>query len=146
MKKITLSIILLSFFVIGKAQQISMNLSEISASIKTENFSGNNQTVLLKVGSESDKTTLISSGSLTVQVKIKVRDYDGTRRSNMKKSMVRIFITYYFEYKGMKSKRVEERMFFMDDKRKFEENVKQIFQQGIKNTVLNVKFNGEIPE
>lgn len=146
MKKITLSILLLSFFVIGKAQQISMNLSEISASIKTENFSGNNQTVLLKVGSESDKTTLISSGSLIVQVKIKVRDYDGARRSNMKKSMVRIFITYYFEYKGMKSKRVEDRMFFMDDKRKFEENVKQIFQQGIKNTVLNVKFNGEIPE
>ena len=146
MKKITLSILLLSFFVIGKAQQISMNLSEISASIKTENFSGNNQTVLLKVGSESDKTTLISSGSLIVQVKIKVRGYDGARRSNMKKSMVRIFITYYFEYKGMKSKRVEDRMFFMDDKRKFEENVKQIFQQGIKNTVLNVKFNGEIPE
>ena len=30
--------------------------------------------------------------------------------------------------------------------RAFKENVKQIFQQGIKNTVLNVKFNGEIPE
>ncbi len=146
MKKITLSFLFLTFFVLGKAQQISMNLSEISASTKTENFSGNNQTVSLKVGSESDKITLISSGSLTVQVKIKVRDYDGVRRSNMKKSMVRIYITYYFEYKGMKSKRVEDRMFFMDDKRKFEENVKQIFQQGIKNTVLNVKFNGEIPE
>lgn len=146
MLKINLTFLAIAFFMIGKAQQISMTLSEISASTKTENFSGNNQTVSLKVGSESDKITLISSGSLTVQVKIKVRDYDGARRSNMKKSMVRIFITYYFEYKGMKSKRVEERMFFMDDERKFEESVKQVFQQGIKNTVLTVKFKGEIPE
>jgi len=126
------------------AQLVTLNLNNIEASTKTENFAGQPQTIMLKVGSKSGKFTLINDRSLDVKAVYKIRNYRGVRRSNMKKSSIRIFIEYYFTYNGQTVNRKEERLFYMEDELRFDELEKENFQSGIKNTVLTLKYSAVI--
>lgn len=127
-----------------KAQMVNLNIKNVQLFTKTDTSRSAGQTIIMKVGKESDEVLIANMGGLNISARFRIRDYDGVRRSNTKKTMIRMFITYYFDFNGKRTKRHEERMFFMDDDRTFEESIKQVFQEGINNKVFTLTYKGAL--
>jgi hypothetical protein len=142
MKKIILfSVLLLNLNYVLKAQYVNVEISKMTVIIaKKDTVLGNNTQVILKNNSSKEEITLFSSNNLTIKATYKVYTNSGVRRSNLKKSAVNVEVNYTFIHKGKKNKVKTERIFYLDDDKKFEEEQTAIFKEGINNKLIKIKY------
>jgi hypothetical protein len=142
MKKLFL-LILLSCTIssVLKAQYVNLKISKLRIVLsKKDTLLGNDNQVILKNNRSKEEVELYNSNGLVIKVTYQVSTNNGVRRSNLKKSAVNVDVNYFFIYKGKKNKIKTERIFYLDDDKKFEEEQTAFFKEGINNKLINIMY------
>jgi hypothetical protein len=120
-------------------------LSDVAVAVNkapgAEGISGEH---LLVPGKTSPPYQLYVSDSLTVTVSFKLTA-GSSRRSNLKDSSVKLAIGYSVLYKGYENDKRVDRIFYLDEARKFSE--KETFNLAMgkyDNAVIRVAFSGHL--
>jgi hypothetical protein len=112
--------------------------------IAKETYLGNDGTIVLKNNSSKEEVEIYNKNGLLILATFKLSTNNGVRRSNLKSSAVNININYKIYYQNDKKKVKTERIFYLDDDKKFTEEQKVFFQYGIKNTLIKIKYSGKL--
>jgi hypothetical protein len=142
MKKLFL-LILLSCTIssVLKAQYVNLKISKLRIVLsKKDTLLGNDNQVILKNNRSKEEVELYNSNGLVIKVTYQVSTNNGVRRSNLKKSAVNVDVNYFFIYKGKKNKIKTERIFYLDDDKKFEEAQTAVFKEGINNKLIAIMY------
>lgn len=142
MKKLFL-LILLSCTIssVLKAQYVNLKISKLRIVLsKKDTLLGNDNQVILKNNRSKEEVELYNSNGLVIKVTYQVSTNNGVRRSNLKKSAVNVDVNYFFIYKGKKKKIKTERIFYLDDDKKFEEAQTAVFKEGINNKLIAIMY------
>lgn len=142
MKKLLFfSLIIFNFIQSTNAQYVNVDISKMRIIIaKKDTIQGNNTQVILKNKSSKEEVILFNNSNLKITATYKVYTNEGVRRSNLKKSAVNVEVNYTFFYNGKKNKIKTERIFYLDDDRKFEEEQMAVFKEGINNKLIQIKY------
>jgi hypothetical protein len=142
MKKIIFLAIFFSVLSGLKAQYVKLKVSDLVIVVgKNDTLFGREKEVEIKNNSSKEELELFNNSELTIKATFKLSTNNGVRRSNLKKSAVNVDVNYVFTYKGKKNKVKTERIFYMDDDQKFEEEQTAVFKEGIKNKLITIKYN-----
>jgi hypothetical protein len=142
MKKQLLFIcLILNCTVALKAQYVNLQISKLNVHFVNDTLRGSNSNIILQNNSSKQKVELFNSNNLTIKATYKINTNTGVRRSNLKNSAVNVYINYTFYYKDKKQKVKTERIFYLDDDKKFEEEQKAIFKEGINNKLIRIKYD-----
>ncbi|MFM2206206.1 MAG: hypothetical protein RL213_181 [Bacteroidota bacterium] len=148
LKKTVFLLFLLIWQPVGdtNAQELKkIELSDVSVSVKGNVAGGIAGEHLVLPGKTSPPYQLYVSDSLTVTVTFKLTA-GSSRRSNLKDSSVKLAIGYSVLYKGYGNDKRVDRIFYLDEARKFAE--KETFNLAMgkyDNTVIRVAFTGHLP-
>ncbi len=143
-KSYLITILLLNIFLISKAQYVNLKISDFEVMIAKETYLGNDGTIVLKNNSSKEEVEIYNKNGLLILATFKLSTNNGVRRSNLKSSAVNININYKIYYQNDKKKVKTERIFYLDDDKKFTEEQKVFFQYGIKNTLIKIKYSGKL--
>jgi hypothetical protein len=142
MKKIIFLAIFFSVLSGLKAQYVKLKVSDLVIVVgKNDTLFGREKEVEIKNNSSKEGLELFNNSELNIKATYKLSTNNGVRRSNLKKSAVNVDVNYVFTYKGKKNKVKTERIFYMDDDQKFEEEQTAVFKEGIKNKLITIKYN-----
>jgi hypothetical protein len=145
MKKYYLiTILLFNIFLVSKAQYVNLKISAFEVMIAKETYLGNDGTIVLKNNSSKEEVEIYNKNGLIILATFKLSTNNGVRRSNLKSSAVNVNINYKIYYQNDKKKVKTERIFYLDDDKKFTEEQKVFFQYGIKNTLIKIKYLGKL--
>jgi hypothetical protein len=124
-----------------KAQFVNLKISKLKIVLsKKDTLLGNDNQVILKNNRSKEEVELYNNNGLVVKATYQVSTNNGVRRSNLKKSAVNVDVNYIFIYKGKKNKIKTERIFYLDDDKKFEEEQTAVFKEGINNKLINIMY------
>ncbi len=146
MKKLLLAIVtLIAFNQFAKAQYLNLKISNlmiVTSNNDTIRVDSNN--IYIENNSYYAEATLVKTNTLDVFAKYQVFTNKTARRSKFKKTSVNVRINYVFTYKGKKQKIKTQRIFYLNDPRKFDEKQKAVFLDGIDNTTIILRYKCEI--
>jgi hypothetical protein len=142
MKKLILfALLTLNICYAVKAQFVNLKISKLKIVLsKKDTLFGNDNQVILKNNRSKEEVELYNNNGLVVKATYQVSTNNGVRRSNLKKSAVNVDVNYIFIYKGKKNKIKTERIFYLDDDKKFEEEQTAVFKEGINNKLINIMY------
>jgi len=144
--KIILSLCLFFSLSTLKAQFVKLDISKINVTVKDQKFDGRAFSVDMKVEKSSDEISLFKNEQTEITAIYKIKKFDGTRRSNLKKTSIQLDISYFFYYGGKKVKKEMLKNFYLNDDRTFEETENAAFMNGISNTVIKISYTGILPQ
>jgi hypothetical protein len=130
---------------IATAQYLNLKISDlmiVTSNNDTIRVDSNN--IYIENNGYHAEATLVKTNSLNVSAKYQVFTTKTARRSNLKRSSVNVRINYVFTYKGKKQKIKTQRIFYLNDPRKFDEKQKAVFLDGIDNTIIILRYKCEI--
>lgn len=140
-------ILMLSLYLPGFAQEKGrIAFKKISVEVKGNTATGPDVDYPFIMGQTSNRYTLYSSDSLTINARYKMTA-DNNRRSQIKDSSVRLFIQYEISYRGLSTDKKVEKMYFLDDSRTFQE--KDVFNLNsgkFSNTTIRINYSGTLSE
>lgn len=142
MKKLVLiTLFLFNLINLANAQYANILVNNLTIQYgKQTPISASSKQVMLKNNSSKEEIELYNGPDLIIMASYKLSTNDGVRRSNLKKSAVNVIVNYKFIYKGKKNKVKTERIFYLDDERKFEEEQTAVFKEGINNKLITIKY------
>jgi hypothetical protein len=141
MKKIIfLGVLIFNLSLISNAQYVKIKMSNLNIVIGKDTIKGNDGFILLKNNSNKEESLLFSNSNLEIKATYKVNT-NNVRRSNLRKSAVDVNINYTFYYNSKKQKVKTERIFYLADDMKFNEQQRAIFKEGIKNKIINISYD-----
>lgn len=146
MKKLLLAIAtIFAFNQFAKAQYLNLKISNLMiVTSNNDTIQGDSNNIYIENNSYYAEATLVKTNSLIVLAKYQVFTTKTARRSNLKRSAVNVRINYVFTYKGKKQKIKTQRIFYLNDPKKFDEKRKAIFLDGIDNTIIILRYKCEI--
>ncbi len=128
------------------AQTIKLEIQNLHVKVKDMDYTAQDGFVDLKLNGTTDEKVLISNENVEVRAAYKLNDFEGSRRSNMKNTSIKLTVYYVFIYGSKTIKRKVERFYYLDDTRTIEEKEKAVFKQGISNTIVEISYKGKLPQ
>jgi hypothetical protein len=144
---------LLSFLAVFLFANISLSIaqdpgmivvSEVMVDVKGKQEQGNSAELPIVPGKMSGPYQLFVNDSLSINASYRVTA-GGSGRSDLKDSSVKIAISYTVKYKGMTNEKRVDRIFYLDDERKFKE--KESFNFALSkysNAVVRIGYEGRL--
>jgi hypothetical protein len=131
---------------IAKAQTYArIKVDQVTVKAADQQLTGSGVIIPLQLRDKTDAVTLFSNSDLTITVRYKLIDMKSGRSDN-KASGIRFKIDYTCTYKGKTQRRSVERMFFINDKRVFDEKDAFVFNNKISNTKIAFSYTGMLEE
>lgn len=122
-----------------------VQVNEVTVKSGERTFTGGAVSIPLELRDKTPAVTLFSNEEITLTVRYKLIDMKSGRSDN-KASGIRFKIEYSCTYKGKTEKRQVERMFFINDKRQFDEKDAFVFNNKISNTKIAFSYTGTLEE
>jgi len=119
---------------------LKLQLSGITMILPGQDFTFPDMEVLIMENKSTPSTVIAKKDEITISVSYKIQRMH-SRISQHKDSGVRLKMEYTCIKSGKKKKLPVERMFYLNNERKFTESQKFFFKNGISNTVIEVKYN-----
>lgn len=130
----------------AQAQKFAkIQVNEVKVKIGEQQFTGEAVTIPLELRDKTSPVTLFANADVKITATYKLIDMKSGRSDHMA-SGIRFKIVYDCVYKGKKQNRKVERMFFLNDKREFEEKDYFVINDKIKNTKIEIKYTGVMEE
>lgn len=125
-------------------QQATLQIENVQAEAAKRPISGKSTNVNLAVRNRTNPVTLFAEGGTQVMAEFRVSPLR-SRVSEHKNSGVRLRIHYTCIHNGRARRNMQERIFWMDDPRQFEEKVIFAFRNGIQTDMVTVSYKGTLP-
>jgi hypothetical protein len=119
---------------------LKLQLSGITMKISGQDFTFPDMEVLIMENKSTPSIVIAKQDDITISVSYKIQRMH-SRISQHKDSGVRLKMEYTCIKNGKRKKLPVERMFYLNNERKFTENQKFFFKKGISNTVIEIKYN-----
>lgn len=130
---------------IATAQYLNLKISDLMiVTSNNDTIRSDSNIIYTENNGYYAEATLVKTNTLSVLAKYQVFTNKTARRSKLKKTSVNVRINYVFTYKGKKQKIKTQRIFYLNDPRKFDEKQKAVFIDGIDNTIIILKYKCEI--
>ncbi len=136
---------IVGFVNFGSSQDIPLKLSDISLQIGENTINGEEMEIMLAEGKTSPQMVIVKSEGVSVAATFKLVKQN-SRISEHKNTGIKLKINYVCMYEGQTKKEPVERMFYVNNDRKFDLDQSFYFQRGISNVKLHLKYTGELPE
>jgi hypothetical protein len=128
-----------------QAQPFSLKLSAVEVRANGTSLPGKPQEVSLEMKQKSTPVTLLNQNGTTVMAVFRVSRLK-SRVSEHKNSGVRMVVHYTCQQNGKTRKNRQEKIFWLEDSRQFEEEVLFNFQEGISNKPVVLAYSGALPQ
>lgn len=146
--KIFLLLFLFSAGILKVSAQETVNISfkDIVVSIKGNESNGKEGSYPFVLGKTSLPFQLYVSDSLTITAKYRLNAYN-SKRSQVKDSSLRLHVFYTVVYHDVKTEKKVEKMYFLDQERKFSDKETFNLNTGkYSNTLVNLSYKGMVGE
>ncbi len=122
-----------------------VKINEVTVKINGQEFKGGAVTIPVEISDKSEPHILYSGNGVKISATYKLMDMK-SGRSDHKETGIRFKIKYRCEYTGKTENRLVERMFFLNDKREFDEKDYFAFNDKIKSTRIEFKYTGRLED
>jgi hypothetical protein len=122
-----------------------IRVNEVIVKMNGQEFKGEGVTIPVEVSDKTPAHVLFSGNGVKITVAYKLMDMK-SGRSDHKETGIRFKIKYKCEYNGKTENRMVERMFFLNDKREFDEKDYFAFNDKIKTTKIEFRYTGILEE
>ena len=144
--KIFLSLYFLLNFFSVVAQTLNLDVSKIIVNINDQKFDAVPLSIEMYIGKSTNKISIYRNNQVEIIAIYTLKKFDGTRRSNMKKTSLQLQIDYEFYYANKIIKKPKVKNFYLTNDRTFEESETTTFMNGITNTLIKISYNGKLPQ
>ncbi len=127
-----------------KAQEVSINLSNINVRVQDKLYSLKDKILVLDENLLSNNYLLYKDGEVEFYVKYKLKTFEGVNRSNLKSSSFNLVANYVVKYKNRNRKIRTEHIFYQTSLKQFTENKSVYFRNGINNIEVNLVYSATL--
>ncbi|MFM1931528.1 MAG: hypothetical protein RL226_831 [Bacteroidota bacterium] len=121
---------------------ITLTLDNIVLTTPDGTLSGASQELFL-ARRKVNRFVLVSGANASVTANIRIRPYQS--RNQHKDGGIQMRVKYICTHNGKRRKVRTTRVFFLESNRQFSENQTFVFDSGLRNSRLDLSFNGSMP-